>query len=83
MRPRKWTTEQLVYFARTARSIRQILLNLGLKESGGNYKQIKKYLLHYKIKATNIKGRHWSKGIRKLFSPRASLDDILKKDSNF
>lgn len=40
-------------------------------------------MLFYNIKLINIKGRHWSKGIKKLFTPRISLDKILKRNSNF
>lgn len=49
MRTKKWTIKQLKDVTAKATSIRQILGKLGLREAGGNYDQIKKYLDVYKI----------------------------------
>jgi hypothetical protein len=83
MNKKTWTERQLREAAEKARSVRQILKELGLKQAGGNYAQIKKYLEIYKIDLSNIKGRGWKKGLRGLDTPRISLDKILVKNSDF
>ena len=83
MRPRRWTEKQLRRAAAKARSIRQVLQELGLKEAGGNYSQIKKYLHFYKVDTSHFKGKGWSKGIKIPYVPKIPLKNILVKDSNY
>ena len=83
MKKRSWTEEQLKEAVKTSRSIRQTLHCLGLKEAGGNYFQIKKYLDFYKIDYSHFTGPGWSKGMKGIGKPRMSLDDILVSSSNF
>jgi hypothetical protein len=83
MKPRKWTESQLREAARKSTSTRQVLHSLGLKEAGGNYAQLKKYLEFYKINTRHFQGRGWSRGLHFPFQPRIPLDQILVKDSNF
>lgn len=63
MKPRRWTEKQLYEAAKKSKSIRQVLHLLGLKEAGGNYSQIKKYLDFYKIETNHFTGKGWSKGL--------------------
>lgn len=83
MRPRKWTKQQLENAARKSFSIRQVLGLLNLKEAGGNYTQIKKYLKIFKINIKHFKGKGWNKGLIGIGKPRISLDKILVKNSDF
>lgn len=83
MKKRTWTEKQLRMAANTSRSIRQILKKLGLKQAGGNYSQIKKYLKEYQINIKHLKGRGWKKGLSGLDSPRIPLNQILKENSEF
>ncbi len=83
MRPRKWTKKDLKRAAKRSRSVRQVLHYLGLKEAGGNYNQIKKYLNFYKINTSHFKGRAWNKGLRGIRRPQIPLEKILVKNSNF
>jgi hypothetical protein len=83
MRKKKWTREDLKKAAQKARSIRQVLAKLSLKEAGGNYSQIKKYLAFYRIDTSHFKGRAWNKGLKMPFSPKLSLKEILVKNSDF
>lgn len=69
--------------AKKSFSVRQVLVALHLKEAGGNYSQIKKYLKFYKINTRHFKGKGWNKGLVGIGKPRISLDKILVKDSNF
>ncbi len=83
MRPRKWSIFQLKRAANESLSIRQILAKLGLKEAGGNYSQIKKYLVLYQIDVRHFKGRAWNKGIKMPFRPKLLLSEVLTKHNYF
>lgn len=83
MKSRSWTVEELKKAVKSSRSIRQILQKLGLKEAGGNYAQIKKYLHLYKIDTSHLKGRAWNKGMKMPFIAKIPLDKILVKNSSY
>lgn len=83
MRPRRWTVRQLRKAAKNSRSIRQVLHKLGLREAGGNYTQIKKYLHLYNIDTSHLKGRAWNKGMKMPFIPKIPLEEILIKNSTY
>jgi len=83
MKKRKWTEEQLRQAVSKSRSVRQILTALGLREAGGNYSQIKKYIKEYQINTKHLKGRGWNKGLRGIGRPKIPLNKILVKGSNF
>lgn len=83
MKPRKWTEQQLVQAVKQSRSIRQVLSLLNLKEAGGNYSQIKKYIEYFKIDSSGLKGKAWNKGLKYQGKPRIPLEDVLTKGSNF
>lgn len=83
MRIKKWTKEQLIEAAKNSTSIRQVLHLLNLKEAGGNYYQIGKYLQIFGIDISHFKGKAWNKGMRGIGQPRLSLEEILVLDSTF
>jgi len=83
MKQRSWTVDQLKKAVKKSRSYRQILHYLNLKEAGGNYTQIKKYVKEYNLNITHLKGRGWNKGLRGIGKPRRLLKDILLQDSDF
>jgi hypothetical protein len=83
MKTRSWDKQQLIAAAKDSFSFRQVLHKLGLKEAGGNYSQIKKYLEEYKIDVKHFRGKGWNKGLRGLGIVRISLKEILRVDSNF
>ena len=83
MKAKSWTIEQLVKAAKNSTSIRQVLHKLGLKEAGGNYAQIKKYLDLYKINTTHFKGKAWNKGMKYSLPSKTPLKKILVKNSNY
>lgn len=83
MRKRTWTLDQLQIAVKQARSVRQILSILGLKEAGGNYAQIKLYLQEYKLDVSHLKGKGWNKGLTGFSKPRIALDKILIRNSSF
>jgi len=83
MKPRKWTEKQLRDASIGSKSVRQVLGLLGLKQAGGNYHQIKKYLEFYKINTSHFTGQVWNKGLKLIGKPRILLSDILVKNSHY
>ena len=82
-RKRTWSEEQLRKAVKDSTSLRQVLKKIKLKEAGGNYTQIKKYIELYKINKNHFTGPGWSKGMTGIGKPRIKLDDILVKGSYF
>ncbi len=83
MRKPRWTEHDLKIATSNSRSIRQILIRLGLKEAGGNYSQIKYYLDFYQINHTHLTGKGWSKGRKDLVKKLLPLDKILIANSTY
>lgn len=83
MRKRKWTEKQLREIVPKVTSIRQILAKLRLREAGGNYTQIKKYLNYYVIDTSHFRGKAWNKGLTGIGKPLLVLDKILVRGSTY
>lgn len=83
MKKRSWTLEQLKESAQNSKSIRQVIIKLGLRGAGGNYQQIKRYIEEEKISITHFTGKGWNKGLSGIGKPRIALSDILKQGSWF
>ncbi|MBU1046525.1 HNH endonuclease [Patescibacteria group bacterium] len=83
IKKKKWTEKNLRDAAKNSTSIRQVLQKIGLIEAGGNYNQIKKYLIFYNIDTKHFKGKGWNKGMRGLGKSIIPLKDILVRDSNY
>lgn len=83
MRPKKWNIEQLKNAVAESRSIRQVLGKLGLKQAGGNYAQIKKYLIELKIEQKHFTGHGWLKGLRITTNPGIPLKELLVNNSDY
>jgi len=83
MRKRSWTVEQLKKAIKSSYSYRSVLGKLGLKEAGGNYSQIKKYITEYNLDIKHFKGRAWNKGLKGIGKPLIPLQKILVKNSSF
>jgi hypothetical protein len=80
---RSWTIEQLISAIKTSTSYRQVLFKLKLREAGGNYEQLKKYIQEYNLNISHFKGSAWNKGLKGLSKPLKSLSEILIKNSYF
>ncbi len=83
MKKRRWTVEQLRIAVINSYSIRGVLNKLRLKEAGGNYTQIHKYVKEYKIDTNHFKGQGWNKGLRGIGKPLIPLEKILVRESTF
>ncbi|MEK7187665.1 MAG: HNH endonuclease [Patescibacteria group bacterium] len=83
MAKRSWTKDQLKIAVKDSPSYRQVLSKLGLREAGGNYVQLKKYIREHNLDTVHFKGKAWNKGLTGIGRPRISLDSILIKNSSF
>jgi hypothetical protein len=80
---RTWTIEQLKEAVKTSTSFRQVLAKLRLKEAGGNYFQLLKYIKEFNLDISHFKGQGWNKGLKGIGKPRVPLEKILVKNSTF
>jgi len=80
---RTWTIEQLKEAVKNSTSFRQVLRKLGLREAGGNYFQLQKYVKELKLNTIHFKGRGWNKGLHFPFKPKVPLEKILVQNSYF
>lgn len=83
MKHAKYTKEQFVEAVARNFSIRQVLIELGLRPTGGNYKMV-----HYKVGILNLETSHWTgqghlKGKVNYWHPKQKLEDILVKNSTY
>jgi hypothetical protein len=83
MRKRSWTIEQLKVAVKKSTSSRQILKKLGLRQAGGNYFQLQKYIKEFGLDTAHFKGKGWCKGMHFEFKPKIPLEKILVENSNF
>lgn len=83
MRKRSWSKKQLENAVKTSKSHRQVLAKLNLREAGGNYEQIKKYIKEYKLNTKHFTGKAWNKGLKGIGKPRIPLEKVLVKNSSF
>ncbi|MEK9194253.1 MAG: HNH endonuclease [Patescibacteria group bacterium] len=80
---RSWTEKELKDAVKNSKSLRQVLKKLNLREAGGNYDQVKKYIKEYDLDSGHFTGKAWNRGMRGIGRPRLSLDAILVKGSAF
>ena len=83
MRKRSWDRKDLINAVKSSFSFRQVLSKLQLKEAGGNYEQIKKYINEYKLNINHFKGRGWNAGLSGIGRDLIPLEQILIKGSRF
>ncbi len=78
-----WTKTDLIKAVSSSGSIRQVLQKLGLREAGGNYEQIKRYIQLLKLDTTHFHGKLWNKGRKIPKEPLIPLKEILINGSTF
>ncbi len=83
MRKRSWTPNQLKEAVVNSTSLRQVLAKLKLREAGGNYDQIKKYIKEYELDSKHFTGKVWNKGLRGIGTYHIALDKILVNGSTY
>ena len=80
---RSWSETQLKNAVKDSKSYRNVIKILGLRPTGGNYDQIKKYIREYNLSTKHFTGKLWSKGSKLPFKPFIDLKDILVKNSTY
>lgn len=83
MRKRTWTINSLKEAIKSSTSYRQVLSKLNLREAGGNYEQLKKYVQQYSLDVNHFRGMAWNKGLKGIGKPIYDLKEILIEDSTF
>ena len=83
IRRKKWSENELREAVKKSTSIRQVLGKIGLKEAGGNYAQVKKFLEIYKVDTKHFTGRGWSRGMKGIGKFQIPMNEILVKNSNY
>lgn len=82
-RKRSWELGDLIEAVKKSSSKRAVLKKIGLKPTGGNYKQLEKYIREYDIDTAHFLGQGWNVGLK--FRPKLQkpLSEILVADSDF
>jgi hypothetical protein len=83
MRKRSWTIAQLEEAVKQASSYRQVLFRLGLRQAGGNYEQIRKYIKEYNLDTSHFIISAWNKGLHYSGQPQIPLNEVLVARSSF
>src|SRR3989344_296228 len=82
-RKRSWSEIQLKKAVKNSKSYRNVIKVLGLRPTGGNYDQVKKYIREYNLSTKHFTGKLWSKGLKLPFKPLIALKHILVKNSTY
>ena len=80
---RSWTIEQLEEAVKASGSVRQVLAKLGLKEAGGNYAQIRKYINELGLNIVHFHGQAWNKGLKIEGQYWYKMEELLVADSSY
>lgn len=75
----KYTKEVLQEALKGAQSYAEVVRKLGLKNSGGNHRNIKRYIRYYNLNTSHIKGQGWAKG--KTFDDSESIRENVRRQS--
>jgi hypothetical protein len=75
MAKRKYTDEQFIDAVRKAKSYRQVLSLLGLKEAGGNYAALKRRIHELGLDISHMTGQAWNRGVVR--GPQLDIEEYL------
>lgn len=78
MTKRRWTNDLLIDSVKTCKSYRQVLMRLGLRPTGGNYKQVQKYSAELGLDTAHFTGRLWNKNGHTICNKAKPLHKILE-----
>jgi hypothetical protein len=82
-RKRSWTNTDLQVAVTTSKSIRGVLIKIGLIPAGGNYRHVAETIKDLKLDTSHFTGMGWRSGRTFAFVPQRSLSEILVADSDF
>ena len=78
----KYTKELLTTVVKESRSVRDLMLKLGLRACGGNYKIMSARLNRMDIDISHFSGAGWRKGMKGSYL-KIDLSKVLSKDSKY
>jgi len=80
---RKFTNEQFIIAVRESRSISETLTKIGLRPTGGNYKQFRKYANEMIVDYSHFEGKGWRIGDKQPVVQAQSLSELLVEYSTY
>ncbi|MBP6931120.1 MAG: HNH endonuclease [Candidatus Pacebacteria bacterium] len=80
---RTWSETQLKDAVKSSKSYRNVISLLGLRPTGGNYDQVKKYINQYGFSTKHFTGKVWNKGLKFPDRNYIELKDILVLNSTY
>lgn len=83
MRVRCWDDTSLLRAVNSSKSIRSVLIKLGLRPAGGNYVQIKKRIYDLGIDISHFTGMGWNVGLAFVPKKAVPLVEILTENSYY
>jgi len=78
---RKWTNEQLTEAVMSSYSYRNVIKQLGLVPAGGNYQQVKEYIIKLNLDTSHFTGKVWNSGLKINSSQGKSIYELLVNGS--
>ncbi|RTK95426.1 hypothetical protein EKI60_00550 [Candidatus Saccharibacteria bacterium] len=82
-RKRSWTDEQLIAIVKESRSVRMVIMKLGLIPAGGNYAQVGARIDELHLNTEHFTGKGWNHGLLFVPVPPTPLEEILVKNRRY
>ncbi len=79
-RKRSWTDERLIAIVKESRSVRMVIMKLGLIPAGGNYAQVNARIKELSLSTQHFTGKGWNQGLQFVPLPPTPLEEILVKN---
>lgn len=73
---RSWSDEDLIVAVKASRSIRQVIMKLGLIPAGGNYVQVKQAIKKLGLDTDHFTGQGWYKGWESGYKREERIRDL-------
>ena len=74
---RSWTDEQLVSAVEQSKSVRGVLILLGLIPAGGNYAQVNRAIEKLMLDTSHFTGMGWNVGLKFIPKQSAPIEEVL------
>lgn len=81
--PRKYTADELIRAVPKARSVAQVLRQIGLRPAGGNYKTLQRHIEELGLDTSHFKGQGWARGLTIRVGPKILLEAVLVDGSSY
>ena len=82
-RKTRWTDDQLREAVAQLRSLRSVLIRLGLRPLGGNYSTVRRRIMALTLPTTHWTGQGWLRGQKRPYGQPRALQDILQPGTQY